>query len=38
MPKISNHSRHLAENVIRGMLRLGGGTNHELPIIPKFFE
>ena len=38
MPKISNYSRHLAENVIRGMLRVGGGTNHELPIIAKLFQ
>ena len=38
MPKISNCSRHLAENVIRGMLCLGGGMNHELPIIAKLFQ
>ena len=38
MPKISDGCRHLPENVIRGVLRLGGGVNHELSIVPKLLQ
>lgn len=38
MLKISNCGRHHAEIVIGGMLRVGGGANHELPIIAKLFQ
>ena len=38
MPKISDGCRHLAENVICGVLRLGGGVDHELSIVPKLLQ
>jgi hypothetical protein len=38
MPKISYGRRHLAESVIRGVLRLGGGMDHELSIVPKLLQ
>ena len=38
MPKISDGCRHLAENIVRGVLRLGGGVDHELSVVPKSLQ
>ena len=35
MPKISNCSRHLPENVVRRALPLACRVNYELSIVPK---
>ena len=37
MPKLSDGCRHLAENVIRGVLCLGGGWTTSFDV-PKLFE